>query len=127
LMRQPVSSRTARVSIHVASDPCFGSVRPKARRTMPSSIPGSSVFFCSSVPKSRIISTCGKLPTTEVSFQIVVQAESFGGEMLSNDGHGEVADVLAAIFFRQCESQEARFVRAPPHFPRQRFPVLPRQ
>ena len=45
-----------------------GSVRPKARRRVPSRKPGIHSAFCASVPKSRIISTVGKLPTIELSF-----------------------------------------------------------
>ena len=60
--------RTAVVSRNVASEPWFGSVRPKARRRVPSRKPGIHSAFCSSVPKSRIISTVGKLPTIELSF-----------------------------------------------------------
>ena len=61
-------SRTAVVSRYVASLPWFGSVRPKARRRVPSRKPGIHSATCSGVPKSRIISTVGKLPTIELSF-----------------------------------------------------------
>ena len=39
LMRQPLPSLTARVSIQVASEPCLGSVRPNAMRVLPASMP----------------------------------------------------------------------------------------
>ena len=61
-------SGTAVVSRNVASEPWFGSVSPKASRRVPSRKPGIHSAFCASVPKSRIISTVGKLPTIELSF-----------------------------------------------------------
>ena len=61
-------SCTAVVSRNVASEPWFGSVSPNARRRVPSRKPGIHSAFCASVPKSRIISTVGKLPTIELSF-----------------------------------------------------------
>ena len=39
LMRQPLPSLTARVSIQVASEPCLGSVKPNAGRRVPLSMP----------------------------------------------------------------------------------------
>ena len=61
-------SRTAVVSRNVASLPWFGSVRPNASRRDPSRKPGIHSAICSAVPKSRIISTVGKLPTIDDSF-----------------------------------------------------------
>src|SRR6478752_7909095 len=52
LIIQPLPSFTARVSIHVASEPCLGSVRPKPQRVLPSSWPQRNSFFCFSLPKS---------------------------------------------------------------------------
>ena len=59
--------------------------------------------------------------------QVIVQAESFRGEMFADDRHGEIADIFAAEFLRQSEAQEAGFVGAAAHFAQQRFPFGPRQ
>ena len=56
------------VSIQVASEPCSGSVNPKAILCVPESIPLINSSFCLSVPKSLNINTCGKFPTIELSF-----------------------------------------------------------
>ena len=71
-IRQPATpsrlSRTARVSMWVASEPCCGSVSPKVTRILRASDPRMNFSFCSWVPKSRSITMKGKLPTTECSF-----------------------------------------------------------
>ena len=71
-MRQPAwplrVSRTAVVSMWVASEPCSGSVRPKVMRIFRASEPRMNFSFCAGVPKSRSITISGKLPTTECSF-----------------------------------------------------------
>ena len=90
-------SRTAVVSRKVASEPWFGSVSPNARRRVPSRKPGIHSAFCASVPKSRIISTVGKLPTIELSFcRSLWRPEALVGEVLADDRHLEVAGVAAA-------------------------------
>ena len=61
-------SRTARVSMWVASEPCSGSVRPKVMRMLPVRQP-SIIAFCSSAGRKRSnIGDRGKLPTIECSF-----------------------------------------------------------
>ena len=50
LMRQPLPSRTAVVSMCVASEPWFGSVMPNAKPVVPSSSPSTNCAFCASVP-----------------------------------------------------------------------------
>ena len=71
-MRQPGrpsrDSRTARVSMCVASEPWFGSVRPNARRRDSFSMPLTNSARCAALPKSRHISTNGLLATIECSF-----------------------------------------------------------
>src|SRR5690242_7042906 len=47
--------------------------------------------------------------------------------MLADDGHGEIADILAAEFLRQRQSQEPGLVGAAAHFAQQVFPFLARQ
>jgi hypothetical protein len=56
LMTNSSPSRTARVSMCTASDPAFGSVRPKHPRSSPAAILGSQSRFCSSLPLFSIIS-----------------------------------------------------------------------
>ena len=68
LMTQPSPSRTALVSMWVASDPCSGSVIPKANPRVPSSRWGTHSAFCSSLPYSSISSRPTLLPTMECSF-----------------------------------------------------------
>ena len=58
--------RSARVSSHVASLPCPGSVRPNAHTTSWRSI-GSISSRCSAEPSACRTSTIGKLPTHELS------------------------------------------------------------
>ena len=71
-MRQPDTplrvSRTAFVSMCVASEPWLGSVRPKVTRSLKSSVPLMYFSLCAADPKSRSITMNGKLPTTECSF-----------------------------------------------------------
>lgn len=43
-------SFTAFVSSHDASEPWFGSVRPKATRVLPVNMPSRNCAFCSGVP-----------------------------------------------------------------------------
>ena len=59
--------------------------------------------------------------------QVVVQAKPLRREMLADDRHGEIADILAAEFFWQREAQEPRLVGAHAHLAQQRFPLLARQ
>ena len=59
--------------------------------------------------------------------QIVVQAEPLCREMLANDRHREVRAVLAAILFRQRETQMAGFVGAILGFAQKLLPFRPRQ
>ena len=73
LIRQPSTpsraSRTARVSMCVASLPWSGSVRPKAVRRLPSKPPRMNSCFCASlIANCSNISTKGKLPTMLCSF-----------------------------------------------------------
>ena len=59
--------------------------------------------------------------------QVVVQAEALGRQMLADDRHGEIADVLAAKLLGQREPQETRLVGAAAHLAQQVFPLLARQ
>ena len=68
LITQSSPSRTAFVSSHVASEPWFGSVSPKATRVLPVNMPSRNSFFCSSLPKRSHIMIVGKLPTIDDSF-----------------------------------------------------------
>ena len=68
LMTHSSPSRSARVSIQVASEPWLGSVRPKAMPALPSSILGIHSSCWASEPYFSIISTVGKFPTMELSF-----------------------------------------------------------
>ena len=68
LMIQSSPSRTAVVSMWVASDPCAGSVIPNAKPLRPSSIAGIHSAFCSSVPWWSISRRPTLLPTMEDSF-----------------------------------------------------------
>jgi hypothetical protein len=68
LMTQSSPSRTAVVSMWVASEPCFGSVMPKAKPPVPSSILGTHSAFCSSVPWASMSRRPTLLPTIDDSF-----------------------------------------------------------
>ena len=72
LIRQPgtpsFSSRTARVSMKVASEPWLGSVRPKAALISPLSSLSAYLSYWALVANSLNISTKGLLPTMECSF-----------------------------------------------------------
>ena len=47
--------------------------------------------------------------------------------MLADDRHGQIANILAAEFLRQCQPQESRLIGAAAHLAQQRFPILARQ
>ena len=68
LITQSPPSRTAVVSIHVASLPWSGSERPKPTRAVRVSIGSRNSSRCSAVPYSSTMCTNGKLPTTDDSF-----------------------------------------------------------
>lgn len=53
--------------------------------------------------------------------QVIVQAQALGGEMFPDNGHPQIAAVLAAVFRRQCEAQMAGIVGAPAGFAQQRL------
>ena len=59
--------------------------------------------------------------------QVVVQAETLGGEMLADHGHPEVGAVLAAVALRDREAQMAGVVGEILGLAQQRFPFVPRQ
>ena len=59
--------------------------------------------------------------------QIVVQAETFRGEMLADDGHAEIGAVLAAVFLRERIAIMAGVVGELARFREQRLPILRRQ
>ena len=76
---------------------------------MPSRKPGIHSARCSSVPKSRIISTVGKLPTIELSFcRSLCSPSPFVREVLADDRHLEVARVVPAVLRGQRPPQPAR-------------------
>ena len=56
--------------------------------------------------------------------KVVMQAKSLGREVLADDRHREVSDILAAILFRQSEPKEPSLVGARPHLAQQRFPFV---
>jgi hypothetical protein len=58
----------ALVSSQVASEPCCGSVRPKAIERSPVISASDQTRRCPSVPNRSIMITCGKFPTIEDSF-----------------------------------------------------------
>jgi hypothetical protein len=69
-MDQPPSIFFARVERLAASEPVFGSVRPKQPRISPEQSRGSHSCFCSSVPQRSI-----ELQTREVWTDTTVRAE----------------------------------------------------
>ena len=68
LMIHSSPSRTAVVSMWVASDPWAGSVIPKAKPRRPRARSSTHSAFCSSVPYSSMRSSPTLLPTMECSF-----------------------------------------------------------
>ncbi len=85
-------------------------------------------FFCCSVPKSRNISTVGRLPTIELSFcKSLCRPEALGRQVLADDRHREVGAVLAAVFLGQRVAIMPGLVGAPAHLAQQRFPFVARQ
>ena len=93
-------------------------------RAFPSSIPGEIGFFLlrrSEIAKHqnlREIADDGAFV-----LQIVVQAEPLRRQMLADDRHGEIADILAAEFLRQREAQKPRLVGAAAHFAAEALPI----
>ena len=59
--------------------------------------------------------------------QIVVQPQTLGGQVFTNDGHGQVAAVLPAKFCRQGVPVVPRQVGSAPHFSQERLPIVVRQ
>jgi len=70
VIRQPPSSRCARVDRFAASEPVSGSVRPKQPIASPVHRPGSSRCFCSSDPQRAIAE-----PTSDVLTETTVRTE----------------------------------------------------
>ena len=68
LMIHSSPSRTAVVSMCVASEPCWGSVIPKAKPRRPSARSSTHSAFCSSVPYLIISNRPTLLPTMACSF-----------------------------------------------------------
>ena len=104
-------SRTARVSMWVASEPCSGSVRPKAMRILPVIEPSIIVLL---VVGAEIVEHHHERKIADdrmLVLQVVVQAQPLGGEMLADHRHPEIGAVLAAVALRAARSADARRCR----------------
>ena len=112
-------SGTAVVSRYVASEPWFGSVSPNASRRVPSRKPGIHSARCSAVPKSRIISTVGKLPMIELSFcRSLCSPRPLAARCSRMIAISRFAGVVAAVLRGQRPAQPARGVGAAAHLAR---------
>ena len=131
-MRQPSTplrvSRTARVSMCVASEPCCGSVSPNATMTLPSRLPRMNCSFCAGAAEVAHHHDERKIADDRVLvLQIVVQPETLRREMLANHRHPQVRAAVAAVLARQREAIEAGAVSAAARFRQQLFPFASRQ
>ena len=125
LMTHSSPSRSARVSIQVASEPWFGSVRPKAMPAFPASIFGIHSSCWASEPYFSIISTVGKLPTIgRLVLQVVEQPEPLGGQVLADHRHVEVRPAPATEALGQVVAEEPCLVGGTAHLAEQRLPLL---
>ncbi len=102
LMTHSSPSRSAWVSMKVASEPCSGSVMPKAKPRRPSARSSIHSAFCSSVPYSIISSRPDVVAHDGVLvLQVAVEAEALGRQVLADHGHAEVGAVAAAVLGRE--------------------------
>ena len=116
-------SRTAVVSMYVASLPWFGSVSPNASRRVPSRKPG---IHCGDLLGGAEVAhhQHGREVADDrrLVLQIVVQPEALGRQVLADDRHLEVRRVATAELGRQREAQPAGGVGAAAHLAQQLLP-----
>ena len=126
-MRQPsmpfLASRTALVSMCVASEPWFGSVRPKVMRVSKFSWPVMKMSFCAGAAEVAQHHDHREVADHRMFvLQVVEQAQPFARQMVADNGHPQVADLLATVLPGQRQAVEARLVRALLAFEQQLLP-----
>ncbi len=128
LIRQPLPSRTAVVSMCVASEPWSGSVMPKAKPARPSS---EGVDPLRLLGRRAVVQHQQQADVVAddrvLVLQIVVQPEPLGGQVLADDGHVEVRAVPPAVLLRVGVAIVARGIGTAPGLGEQRLPLLPGQ
>ena len=118
-------SRTAVVSMWVASEPCCGSVMPNAKPSRPSARSSIHSAFCSSVPYSIINSSPTLLPTIECSFcRSLSRPRPLRAKCSRIDRHPEVGAVLAAELLRERIAVVAGRVGPAAGLAQQRLPLV---
>ena len=123
-----LSCRTAVVSMKVASEPWFGSVRPKPARSCPAkSFLGVAVVLgvggeLLEHQDEGVVADDGVLV-----LQVVVQAQPLGGQVLADHRQFQLRPALAAKFFGPAEAQMAGGVGAFAGLAQQGLPFLLRQ
>ena len=128
LMTHSSPSRTAVVSMCVASEPCVG--LGDAERE-------AAAAFGEGVDPLRLLLLGAVVDHQQqpdvvaddrvLVLQVAVQAEALAREVLADHGHAEVRAVLAAVLLRERVAVVAGGVGAAPRLAQQRFPLLVRQ
>ena len=125
LMTHSSPSRTAVVSMHVASEPCSGSVMPKVKPPVPSSMCGIHSAFCSSVPWWSMSRRPTLLPTMLDSFcRSLWRPRPLRARCSRMIAIPRLRALLAAVLLRERVAVVAGVVGAAAHLAEQRLPLL---
>ena len=115
LITQSSPSRTALVSMKVASLPWFGSVMPKAKRLLPG---GEVVHPLLLLLRAAVVQHQQQPHVVAhdrvLVLQVAVQAEALAGQVLADDRHAQVGAVPAAVLLRERVPVVAGRVGPPP-------------
>ena len=119
--------RTAVVSRKVASEPWFGSVRPKARRRRAVEEAGHPLgLLLLGAEVAHHQHGREVADDRALVLQVVVQPEALGGQVLADDRHLEVGGVAAAELGRQRQPQPPGRVGPAAHLAQQLLPLRAR-
>ena len=115
-MRQPATpsrvSRTARVSMWVASDPCIGLRQTERQPDLEVERATNELFLLLGRAEVAQHDDDREIADDRVLvLQVVVQPEPLGRQMLADHGHPEVRTTLAAELDRQAKSAGGRLRR----------------
>ena len=116
-------SRTARVSMNVASLPCSGSVMPNAKCRRPVARSSTHSCCCRAAVVQHQQQRDVVAHDRVLVLQVAVQAEALAGQVLADHRHAEVGPVPAAVFLRERVPVVAGRVGPPPGLREQRLPV----
>ena len=125
LMIHSSPSRTAVVSMCVASEPWFGSVMPNAKpaRAVEQLVDPVLLLLVGAVLEHQqqpdVVADDRALV-----LQVVVQTEALAREVLADHGHAEVGALLAAVLLRERVAVVTGLVGDVAHLAQQRLPLL---